>query len=90
VIEAVAKRFQLASADLQGLKRDKEIALARQIAMYLIREQTSYPLAQIGRDFSDRHPSTVRHACEKITTESSLNPHLRRQISEIRKQICPK
>ncbi len=90
VIEAVAKRFQLASADLTGLKRDKEIALARQIAMYLIREQTSYPLAQIGRDFSDRNPSTVRHACEKITTESSLNPHLRRQISEIRKQICPK
>jgi chromosomal replication initiator protein len=90
VIEAVAKRFQLASADLKGLKRDKEIALARQIAMYLIREQTSYPLAQIGRDFSDRNPSTVRHACEKITTESSLNPHLRRQISEIRKQICPK
>lgn len=90
VIEAVAKRFQLASADLTGLKRDKEIALARQIAMYLIREQTSYPLAQIGRDFSDRNPSTVRHACEKITAESSLNPHLRRQISEIRKQICPK
>ena len=90
VIEAVAKRFQLASADLTGLKRDKEIALARQIAMYLIREQTSYPLAQIGRDFSDRNPSTVRHACEKITAESSFNPHLRRQISEIRKQICPK
>ncbi len=90
VIEAVAKRFQLASADLTGLKRDKEISLARQIAMYLIREQTSYPLAQIGRDFSDRNPSTVRHACEKITAESSFNPHLRRQISEIRKQICPK
>jgi chromosomal replication initiator protein len=90
VIETVAKSFQLTPTDLKSLKRDKEITLARQIAMCLIREQTGYPLAQIGQEFSNRNPSTVRHACEKITSESSLNPHLRRKISEIRKQICPK
>jgi chromosomal replication initiator protein len=90
VIETVAKSFQLTPADLKSLKRDKEITLARQIAMCLIREQTGSPLAQIGQEFSNRNPSTVRHACEKIASESSLNPHLRRKISEIRKQICPK
>ncbi len=88
VIMAVAKSFQLAPADLTGLKRDREIVLARQVAMYLIREQTGSPLAQIGREFGDRKPSTVRHACEKITAESSFNPYLRRRISEIRKHIC--
>lgn len=90
MIETVAKSFQLAPADLTSLKRDKEIALARQIAMYLIREQNDYPLAQIGREFGNRNPSTVRHACEKITAESSINPHLRRKISDIRQQIHPK
>ena len=80
---------QLTPADLTGLKRDKEIALARQIAMYLIREQTGHPLAQIGSEFGDRSPSTVRHAYEKITNESSLNPHLRRKIADISKKICP-
>jgi chromosomal replication initiator protein len=90
VIETVAKSFQLAPADLKSLKRDKEIALARHIAMYLIREQTGYPLAQIGHEFGNRNPSTVRHAYEKITAESSLNPHLRRKISNIYRQIHPK
>jgi len=90
IIETVAHGFQLNPADLTGLKRDKEIALARQIAMYLIREQTGYPLVQIGMEFGKRNPSTVSHACEKITTECSLNPHLRRKISALRQQVRPK
>ena len=84
VIETVAHSFQLTPADLMGLCRDKDIALARQIAMYLIREQTSYPLAQIGREFGNRNPSTVKHACEKITADSRVHPQLRRKISDIR------
>ena len=90
VIEAVAHNFQLAPADLKGPKRDREIALARQIAMYLIREQTGYPLARIGREFGNRNPSTVRHACERITTEANVNPHLRRIISGIQQRACSK
>jgi len=90
VIEAVARNFQLAPADLKGPKRDREIALARQVAMYLIREQTGYPLAQIGREFGNRNPSTVRHACEKITAEANVNPHLRRIISSIQQRAGSK
>jgi len=90
IIETVARSFQLNSADLAGLKRDQGTALARQIAMYLIREQTGCPLAQIGLEFGKRNPSTVRHACEKIAAECGVNPHLRRRISALREQVRPK
>ena len=90
VIEAVATSFQLTLTDLKGLKRDKEIALARQVAMYLIREETSYPLAQIGKEFGNRNPSTVSHACEKIAAEVSVSPYLKRKIQDIRQSALPK
>jgi len=90
LIEAVATSFQLTLADLTSLKRDKEIALARQVAMYLIREETSHPLAQIGKEFSNRNPSTVSHACEKITAEINVSPYLKRKIQDIRQNALPK
>jgi len=86
LIEAVARSFQLNPDDLKSQKRDKEIVLARQIAMFLIREQTGCPLVQIGRAFGNRNPSTVRHACEKIDSEVNVNPYLKRTISDIRQQ----
>ena len=87
VIEAVASSFQIPAEDLTGLKRDKEISLARQVAMFLIREETSYPLAMIGMEFGHRNPSTVRHACEKITAEIDSSPYLKRQVSAIRERL---
>ncbi|MBN1863073.1 MAG: chromosomal replication initiator protein DnaA [Dehalococcoidales bacterium] len=90
IIDAVARSFQLSAADLSGLKRDQETAQARQIAMFLIREQSGIPLAQIGLEFGKRNPSTVRHACEKIAAECDANPHLRRRVSSLREQLRPK
>ncbi len=86
LIEAVARSFQLSPGDLTGQRRDKEIVLARQIAMFLIREQTGCPLVQIGQAFGNRNPSTVRHACEKIDSEVTVNPYLKRTIADIRQQ----
>ena len=90
VIEAVANSFQLTPADLKGLRRDREIALARQVAMYLIRQETKHPLSQIGQEFSNRNPSTVRHACEKIAAEINVSPYLKRKIRDARQQVLPK
>ncbi len=87
LVEAVASSFQLSLADLKGSKRDKETSLARQIAMYLIRNETNCPLAQIGKELGDRNPSTVSHSCEKIATEISLSPYLKRKVAAIRDQI---
>ena len=90
VIEAVAKSFQLALLDLKSRKRDKETALARQVAMYLIREETNCSLAQTGKELGDRDHSTVIHACEKIASDINASPYLRRKISDIQHEIYPK
>ena len=89
LVEAVASSFQLSLADLKSLKRDKETALARQVAMYLIRHETSCPLAQIGKELGNRNPSTVSHACEKIAAEISISPYLKRKVAAIREQALP-
>jgi len=90
VIEAVANSFQLAPADLKSRKRDKQTALARQVAMYLIRQETNCSLVQIGKELGDRDHSTVTHACEQIAGEIDANPYLRRKIRDIQQSMSPK
>ena len=87
VIEAVANSFQLAPVDLKSRKRDKETALARQVAMYLIRQETNSSLAQIGRELGGREPITVSSACEKIANTINNNGYLRQKILDIRQNL---
>ena len=62
----VADRYKLKGALLRSKKRNKEIAHARHVAMYLARTLTSASLPQIGRNFGDRDHTSVLHACNKI------------------------
>ncbi len=89
VLEAVANGFQLTHVDLTSQKRDKQTALARQVAMYLIRQETNYSLAQIGQALGGKIPSTVSHACEKIANDIEVSPYLKRKILEIRQKMYP-
>jgi len=90
IIDAVAEDFQLPAADLVGRKRDKGTALARQIAMYLIKEETDSSLTKIGQEMDNRNPATVSYACEKISTELSNSPYLTQKVADIRTRIHPK
>jgi len=90
VIEAVADSFQLDSVDLKGSKRDKETTLARRVAMYLIRQETNFSLAQIGQELGGRDPSAVTNACKRIASGIDANHYLRRKILDIQKRINPK
>jgi len=80
VLEAVADSFQIATVDLTSRKRDKETALARQVAMYLIKQETNHSLAQIGKELGGRNPSTVSHACEKIANDVNASPRLKTKM----------
>jgi chromosomal replication initiator protein len=90
VIKAVAQSFQLLPEDLKGRKRDRNTTLARQLAMYLLKEGTSCSLAQIGLEFGKRDHSTVTHAVHKIASEIDNDPYLRRKVFDIRQGISPK
>lgn len=70
---AVADHFGVTIEQLKSPKRKKYIANARQIAMYLARELTETPLADIGQSFGGRGHATVIHAHDKVKKELRAN-----------------
>ena len=87
VIEAVTDSFQITPVDLKSRKRDKETALARQVAMYLLKRETNFSMAEIGRELGGRNSSTVSHAYAKIVNDIATSPFLKRQITGIQRKI---
>ena len=87
IVKAVSDYYGVALEQLKGQKRDKAIVVPRQIAMFLMREETDVSLLRIGAELGNRDHSTVLHACDKITRESGTNDELRREISAVRELI---
>jgi len=87
VIDTVANSFQLAPSDLKSRKRDKETALARQVAIYLIKQETNCSLTRIGQELGGRNHSTIIHAYEKIASGINTSPYLQRKIPEIQQSL---
>ncbi|MCP0887079.1 chromosomal replication initiator protein DnaA [Ligilactobacillus sp. WILCCON 0076] len=83
----VAKYYNVSLADIKGKKRVKRIVIPRQVAMYLSREATDASLPKIGREFGGKDHTTVLHACDKITAALSSDSKLRRDISDLKKQL---
>ncbi len=84
---AVADYYGVQMEALKGQKRDKAIVMPRQVAMFLMREETDVSLLRIGAELGGRDHSTVLHACDKITRESAVNDELRREIAAVRELI---
>ncbi len=84
---AVADYYDVGLEALRGQKRDRAIVVPRQIAMYLMREETDVSLLRIGAELGGRDHSTVLHACKKIDQEASRNEELRRELAAVRESI---
>jgi chromosomal replication initiator protein len=84
VIATVARYFGMATAALQGASRERAVAWARQIAMYLLREETSASLFQIGQQLGGRDHTTILHGCQKVDQAMAHNELARTDISAIR------
>ena len=87
IAQAVSDYYSVPMDVLQGQKRDKAIVVPRQIAMFLMREETDVSLLRIGAELGGRDHSTVLHACDKITREVAVNDELRREIAAVRELI---
>jgi chromosomal replication initiator protein len=87
ITKAVSDYYGVPLEALQGQKRDKAIVVPRQIAMFLMREETDVSLLRIGAELGGRDHSTVLHACDKITREVSANDEMRREIAAVRELI---
>lgn len=86
-IEQVAAFFGMTSADLIGRRRTADIALARQVAMYLLREENGLSLPAIGDHLGGRDHSTISHGIEKIAKDIQTKETLRQSITRLREQL---
>jgi chromosomal replication initiator protein len=87
VIGTVAQTFALSVDDLLGRKRDKEVAQARQVAMYVLRRRGGCSLSDIGAAIGGRNPSTVSYACERVAQDMENSYLLRHKVEDIQKKL---
>ncbi|MNY53868.1 Chromosomal replication initiator protein DnaA [compost metagenome] len=85
--EIVAEHFHLSVDDLVGSRRTKDVAWARQIAIYLSRELTESSFPKIGAEFGGRDHSTVMHGHEKIKSALASNATLVAELQHLTAQI---
>ena len=86
VVDMVAKTFNLSVDRLLSPDRSRDVALPRQIAMYLMRE-TNISLPQIGMALGGRDHTTVMYACEKVADLLERDDKVRRQVVQIRQLL---
>lgn len=87
ILKSVAAVFEVRIAEIKGESRHKEIALARQVAMYLAKEMIDDSLMKIASSFGGKTHSTLLHAWKKITDQIQVNEMLRRQVQMIKRNI---
>jgi chromosomal replication initiator protein len=82
--KAVGEYYNVEYEGLSAKIRTKEIAHARQVAMFLCRELTNFSLPKIGENFGGRDHTTVMHACDKVRTDIKKNTDLKSAINQIK------
>lgn len=87
VVAVVASAFGVTMEQMLGRDRSREVALPRQVAMYLLREEQSVSLPQIGEVLGGRDHTTVMYACDKVADMLESDDRLRRQVGQIREQL---
>ena len=88
VIDAVSAHFGVDTVALRGPKRDKKTALARQVAMYILREDSAMGATAIARALGRKDHSTVLHGCKTIENHQNVDAKLRRDILRVRETLA--
>jgi len=87
IIKIIGKEFNLTIKEIVGPRRTKDIALARQIAMYILREEFGYKLDQVANYVHRKDHTTVIHAVDKIKSKLLLDDGFKTQVEMILKNI---
>jgi chromosomal replication initiator protein len=87
ILDTVALHYNVKVEELVGRDRSREIIMPRQMAMYLVREETDASLPEIGQLIGGRDHTTVMHGCEKISNLIETDDNFRRQFLSIRERL---
>ena len=83
IIHHICKYYNIDEETLRGKNQSHEVANARQIAMYLIRDMVKIPLTEIGKEFGGKDHTTVLHSLKKVQGLLRTDPAFKETINEI-------
>lgn len=87
VVEKISKHFRVPIEDILGPKRDKDIVVPRQIAMYMLRNELHLSFPKIARELGRKDHTTAIHSVEKIEQELTFDSVMRQHVSEIKERL---
>lgn len=87
VIEKTAKYFHISIDDILGPKRDKDIVVPRQVAMYMLRSELHLSFPKIARELGRKDHTTAIHSVEKIEKEAGIDQSIKSAIGAIKERL---
>ncbi|MCX5774237.1 MAG: chromosomal replication initiator protein DnaA [Fusobacteria bacterium] len=87
VLSVVSEHFDISEEEMKSKKRQKEIANARQVSMYLLREMLDMQLVAIGSVFGGKDHSTVLHSISKVEEDMKNDKYLSNDIKMLKDKI---
>ncbi|NLC63906.1 MAG: chromosomal replication initiator protein DnaA [Thermoanaerobacterales bacterium] len=87
IFQEVGSYYSVKTEEFKSKKRTKDIAFARQVAMYLCTELTDLSLPKIGEEFGGRDHTTVIHARDKISKDMAQSSELSQTIENLKKKL---
>ncbi|MCA1626293.1 MAG: chromosomal replication initiator protein DnaA [Acidobacteria bacterium] len=88
ISRAVALHYKLSLEELKSKNNARQIAVPRQVAMYLCKRLTKHSFPEIGREFGGKHHTTVIHSVEKIESVIKDDRNFHRIVSELIDNLC--
>lgn len=87
ILNAICNYYSIKSVDIKGKRRNKELVVPRQIAMYLIKQMTDTPYMSIGDFLGGRDHTTVMHGVDKIAQEIENHTKIRADVVNVKQVL---
>lgn len=87
IIERTAKHFHVSMEDILGPKRDKDIVVPRQIAMYMLRSELHLSFPKIAHELGRKDHTTAIHSIEKIEKELGYDGSIKQYVGELKERL---
>jgi chromosomal replication initiator protein len=88
IARTVASHYKLTVEEIKSKNNSRQIAVPRQVAMYLCKRLTKHSFPEIGREFGGKHHTTVMHSVEKINSLIKDDTNFHRVVSELIDNLC--
>ncbi len=85
---AVAEQFGMRVTELKQKNNSRSVVVPRQIAMYLAKQMTEASLPEIGRQFGNKHHTTVMHSIAKIEDQRRADKDLNRMLTALQEELA--